>query len=230
MSEFFGASAFFGMTVSLLSYGFGTLLYRRFKTALFNPLLLSIAATIIVLVIMKVSYADYYESAKYLSYLLTPATVCLAVPLYEETALLKKNFKAIIIGISAGVLSSLSAIFAMSLAFGLEHSQYVTLLPKSITTAIGMDVSQELGGQVTVTIAIIIITGVIGNMTAPFICRIFKIEEPIARGVAIGTAAHAVGTAKAMEMGRIEGAVSSLSIAVSGLLTVVAASVFAQFI
>ena len=118
----------------------------------------------------------------------------------------------------------------MSLLFGLSHEEYVTLLPKSITTAIGMGVSEELGGYVTLTVAVIIITGVLGNIFAPLICRVFRIREPIAKGIAIGTSSHAVGTAKAMEMGEVEGAMSSLSIAISGLLTVVGASVFAQFL
>ena len=172
----------------------------------------------------------YYSGAQYLSYLLTPATVCLAVPLYEKLEVLKKNWRAILIGIVSGVLTTLLCILAMSLMFGLSHEEYVTLLPKSITTAIGMGVSEELGGYVTLTVAVIIITGVLGNIFAPLICRVFRIREPIAKGIAIGTSSHAVGTAKAMEMGEVEGAMSSLSIAISGLLTVVGASVFAQFL
>ena len=133
-------------------------------------------------------------------------------------------------GIISGVLTSLITILVLALFFGLTHEEYVTLLPKSITTAIGMGVSEELGGYVTITVAVIIITGVIGNILAEFICKIFRIEEPIAKGIAIGSAAHAIGTAKAMEIGEVEGAMSSLSIAVAGILTVVGASVFAHFI
>ena len=177
-----------------------------------------------------IDYDVYYSGAQYLSYLLTPATVCLAVPLYEKLEVLKKNWRAILIGIVSGVLTTLLCILAMSLMFGLSHEEYVTLLPKSITTAIGMGVSEELGGYVTLTVAVIIITGVLGNIFAPLICRVFRIREPIAKGIAIGTSSHAVGTAKAMEMGEVEGAMSSLSIAISGLLTVVGASVFAQFL
>ena len=133
-------------------------------------------------------------------------------------------------GIISGVLTSLITILVLAMFFGLTHEEYVTLLPKSITTAIGMGVSEELGGYVTITVAVIIITGVIGNILAEFICKIFRIEEPIAKGIAIGSAAHAIGTAKAMEIGEVEGAMSSLSIAVAGILTVVGASVFAHFI
>ena len=113
--------------------------------------------------------------------------------------------------------------------FHLNHEEYVTLLPKSITTAIGMGVSEELGGIVTITVAVIIITGVLGNMIAEVVCRVFHIEEPVAKGLALGTSAHAIGTARAMEMGEVEGAMSSLAIAVAGLLTVAAATVFAKF-
>lgn len=160
-------------------------------------------------------------------YLLTPATVCLAVPLYEQIHLLKKNLKAVVAGIFSGTLAGLCSILLMAKLFGFDHQEYVTMLPKSITTAIGMGVSEELGGIVTITVAVIIITGVLGNMLAEVVYKIAKIEEPIARGLGLGTSAHAIGTAKAMELGPVEGAMSSLAIAVAGLLTVVGASVFA---
>lgn len=230
MNNFIRESVFFGVMISILSYSFGTMLKEKFKLAIFNPLLISIIMTIIILVIGRISYKSYYEGAKYLSYLLTPATVCLAIPLYEQLELLRNNLKAILAGIISGVLTSLLSIFIMALIFKLDHTQYVTFLPKSITTAIGMGVSQELGGYVTLTVAVIIITGILGNIFAETICKIFKINNPIAKGIAIGTSSHAIGTSKAMEMGDTEGAMSSLSIAVSGLLTVIGASIFAQFL
>ena len=165
-----------------------------------------------------------------LSWFLTPATVCLAIPLYEQIELLKTHWKAVIAGILSGVLTSLVTVFVLSKIMSLSHKEYVTMLPKSITTAIGMGVSEELGGYVTITVAVIIVTGVLGNILADFICKIFRITEPIAKGLAIGSASHAIGTAKAMEMGEIEGAMSSLSIAVAGIITVVGASIFANFI
>ncbi|SHJ53041.1 TIGR00659 family protein [Hathewaya proteolytica DSM 3090] len=230
MNNFLTHSVFFGVMVSILSYSFGMFLKDKFKLAIFNPLLISIISTIAILLLGKIDYKSYYEGAKYLSYLLTPSTVCLAIPLYEQLELLKNNWKAIILGILSGVLTSLCSILAMALMFGLNHQQYVTLLPKSITTAIGMGVSEELGGYVTLTVAVIIITGILGNIFAEFLCKLFKINNPLAKGIAIGTSSHAIGTAKAMEMGETEGAMSSLSIAVSGLLTVLGASVFSQFI
>ena len=219
MNEFFANAAFAGVSVSLISYMIGVYLKKKLNVGLFNPLLISIAVTIIFLVLAHIDYDAYNEGARYLSWLLTPATVCL-----------KSNVRAVMCGIISGVLTSLITILVLALFFGLTHEEYVTLLPKSITTAIGMGVSEELGGYVTITVAVIIITGVIGNILAEFICKIFRIEEPIAKGIAIGSAAHAIGTAKAMEIGEVEGAMSSLSIAVAGILTVVGASVFAHFI
>ena len=229
MNEMFENAVFFGVTISLCAYGLGLVLQKKFKMAVFNPLLISIVITMLVLKFGNISYEKYNEGAKYLSYFLTPATVCLAVPLYEKIELLKSNWKAIIAGIVSGVITSLGSILAMAAFFKLDHKEYVTFLPKSITTAIGMGVAEELGGYVTLTVAVIIVTGIFGNVFASAICKIFKITDPIAVGIAIGTASHAVGTARAMEIGETEGAMSSLSIAVAGLITVVGASIFANF-
>ncbi|HJI32281.1 MAG TPA: LrgB family protein [Lachnospiraceae bacterium] len=229
MSEFTETSMFAGVTVSLLAYIIGALLKKKFKLAIFNPLLISIVLTIIMLVIADIDYDVYAQGADYLSWFLTPATVCLAIPLYEQWELLKHNVKAVMLGITAGVLASLTTVLVLSLIMHLSHEEYVTLLPKSITTAIGMGVSEELGGYVTITVAVIIVTGVIGNIFGELICKIFRITEPISKGIAFGSASHAIGTAKAMELGDVEGAMSSLSIAVSGILTVVGASIFAHF-
>ena len=212
---------FAGVTLSLLAYLAGLLLKKKFKLGIFNPLLISIILTIIVLVCAHIDYDTYNKGAVYLSWFLTPATVCLAIPLYEQWQLLKRNVKAVMLGITAGVLTSLTTVFVLSKLMGLTHQEYVTMLPKSITTAIGMGVSEELGGVVTITVAVIVITGVLGNVISDLVCKLFRLEEPVAKGLALGTAAHAIGTAKAMELGEIEGAMSSLSIAVAGLLTVV---------
>lgn len=229
MKEILCNSAYFGVTVSLIGYGAGIMLKKKFKYAFLNPLLISIIFVIGVVLLCGVDYESYENSAQYLSYLLTPATVCLAVPLYQQMALLKKNLAAVACGILAGVLASLGSVLLLAFLFGLEHDVYVTLLPKSITTAIGMGVSEELGGLVTITVAVIIVTGVIGNVIGEAVCKLFRIYEPIAKGLALGTSSHAIGTAKALEMGEVEGAMSSLAIAVAGLLTVIGASVFAGF-
>lgn len=227
MKEFLCNSMYFGVAVSIIGYAIGTYLRKKLKWGCLNPLLISIIFVILMLQLLGVDYDSYNESAKYLSYLLTPATVCLAIPLYQQLELLKKNLLAVILGIISGVFSSLGSVLGLAWIFGLSHEYYVTLLPKSITTAIGMGVSEELGGITTITVAIIIVTGVLGNIIGEVVCRLFRIREPIAVGLALGTSAHAIGTAKALELGEIEGAMSSLSIAVAGLLTVVGASVFA---
>lgn len=229
MNEFFRESLFAGVVLSLIAYEIGVFVKKKLKIAVFNPILIAIAISVVVLVVGKIDYKVYYESAKYLSWFLTPATVCLAIPLYEQWNLLKKNAKAVVAGLLCGTITSLTTVLALSAICHLSHEEYVTLLPKSITTAIGMGVSEELGGYTTITVAVIVITGVLGNMFGDLICKIFKIKEPISKGLAIGAASHAVGTARAMELGEIEGAMSSLAIAVSGVLTVVFASVFATF-
>ncbi len=230
MNHFFEESMFAGVALSLLAYALGVVLKKKFKLGIFNPLLISIAVTILIIVFGKVDYEVYHEGAKYLSYLLTPATVCLAIPLYEQWELLKKNVKAVIAGLVTGTITSLTTVFVLALICRLSHEEYVTLLPKSITTAIGMGVSEELGGYVAITVAVIIITGVLGNMLGETICKVFRITEPISKGLAMGASSHAIGTAKAMEMGEIEGAMSSLAIAVSGILTVLLSSIYACLI
>ena len=219
-------TVYWGVLISIGSYLLGKYLQKRFHIILFNPLLFSTVFTVIFLLVFKIDYNTYYEKADYLYYLLTPTTVCLAIPLYEQIKPLKANFSAIIIGISAGVLASLCSILIFSVMFHFSHEMYLTLLPKSITAAMGMSVSEELGGIPSLTVPIIIMTGITGNIIAEKVCKLLRIKEPIAKGIAIGSASHAMGTAKAMEMGEIEGAMSSLSIAVAGVLTVIGASIF----
>ena len=230
MNEFFQTSVFLGVFITLTAFGIGSFLKKRFKLAIFNPILIATAIVIIVLLVFKIDYNTYKAGANYISYLLTPATIALAVPLYEKLELLKKNFTAVILGILSGVLTSLCSVALLSFIFKLDNKEYVTFLPKSITTAIGIVVSEELGGYAAITVAVILITGVLGNMLAVTVCRVFKITEPIAKGIGIGSASHAIGTSKAMEIGEIEGAMSSLSIVISGILTVVLAPIFAQII
>ena len=230
MNDLFRDSLYAGVTLSLAAYMLGVLLKKRFRLGIFNPLLISIAISIVVLLLGKIDYEVYNDSAKYLGYLLTPATVCLAIPLYEQWELLKKNYKAVLLGLLAGAVTSLTTVFVLSLVCGLAHEEYVTFLPKSVTTAIGMGISEELGGYVTITVAVIILTGVFGNVAGEMICRILRIKDPVSKGLAFGAASHAIGTSKAIELGDVEGAMSGLAIAVSGIITVVLAPVFARLI
>ena len=230
MNDFITESVFFGAAISLFSFWIGSLIKKKLKLGIFNPLLIAIILTIIFLKALNVDYETYNSGAKYISYLLTPATVALAVPLYEQLEVLKKDYKAILAGIGLGSVTAVACVFILSLAFGLDHANYASLLPKSITTAIGMSLSEEMGGYTSVTVAAIVITGVIGNVLAEPLCKLLHITEPVAKGVAIGTASHALGTSKAVELGEVEGAISGLSIVVCGLLTVVWCAVMSSWI
>ncbi len=225
MTEFLQNSAVWGVLLTVLGYGLGFLINKKTKQAWCNPLLLGILFVILVLSLAKIPYDDYKTSAAPLQYLLLPATVCLAVPLYENLSRLKGRFLAVMGGILAGVFTSIGSILLMAWLLSMSREQAATLIAKSVTTAIGIDVTQTLGGMVPLASAVIILTGITGNLTAVWVCKLFRITDPVARGVGIGTASHAIGTAKAFEIGELEGAVSSLSVAVAGILTAVLAPI-----
>ena len=229
MNEILENSLFFGGILTLCAYEVGVIIKKKWKWAIFNPLLIAIVLIVIVLKVGHIEYRVYQAGANYIDYLLTPATVALAVPLYQQVQTLKKNAGAIFTGIVAGSFAGMASVLGLSVAFGLTHEQYVTLLPKSITTAIGMGVSEELGGIVAITVAVIALTGIFGNIIADFVLCKAHITDPVAKGIAIGTSSHAMGTAKALEMGEKEGAMSGLSIAVAGVITVFGANLFALF-
>ena len=224
MSDMFLHSTFFGAFVTFLFYQLGTVLKKKTGLAIFNPILVAAVLIIVLLKVFSIDYEAYSSGAKYITYLLTPTTVCLAIPLYEQFELLKKHPAAIMAGIITSVVTTFLLVLAFSILFGLSHREFVTFLPKSITTAIGISLSEQLDGYVAITVVAIIITGIFGNISAEAVLKLFHVTEPIAKGVAIGSISHAVGTAKAMELGEIEGAMSSLSIAVAGVLTVILAA------
>ena len=189
MTDFCNNSVYFGVAISLVGYVIGVQLKKKFKLAVLNPLMISIIFVVGVVLLFKLDYPSYKKQAEILNYLLTPATIALAIPLYQQLSLLRKNLLAVICGIISGVFASMSSVLAMSVLFSLSHEDFVTLLPKSITTAIGMGVSEELGGIQTITVAVIIVTGVLGNVIGEGVCKLFRITEPISRGLALGTAA-----------------------------------------
>lgn len=225
MTEFFGNAAYFAVLACLGLYQAGAWLKKKTGLAFLNPLLVSIAGGVGVLLLLRVDSTSFARAAQPLSWLLTPATVCLAIPLYRQVRLVRKYALSLLAGIAAGVAASILSVLVIALIFEMDHAGYVTLLPKSITTAIGMVVSREQGGVENITVAVIVLTGVFGNLMASPLCRLFRLTDPVARGVAIGTSSHAIGTARAMEMDDVTGAVSGLSIAVSGVLTVAAAAI-----
>ena len=229
MNELFMESVYFGFVITIGAYLLGIWVKKKIPLAIMNPLLVAMVLVILFLLVFRIDYQVYQRGSQYVSYLLTPATVCLAIPLYKQLKLLKDNFAAVVGGIFSGVISSALSIFVLSKLFGLTHEYYVTLLPKSITTAIGMGVSEEAGGIVALTVVSIIITGILGNVIGETVFKMFKISSPIAKGLALGTSAHAIGTAKALELGEVEGAMGSLAIAVAGLMTVVVVPLAAGF-
>lgn len=228
MAEFLASSAVWGVALTIGGFALGTLINRKTGKAWCNPLLLGSLFVILLLSCLNVPYPEYKASASPLSYLLLPATVSLAIPLYEKWELLKSNLIAILVGILVGVLTSLGSITTLALLLKLDAVQAVTLLPKSVTTAIGMDIADTLGGIPSLAGAVIILTGITGNLTAQWLCRVLKITDPLARGIGIGTASHAIGTAKALELGEVEGAMSSLAVALAGVITAFLAPVFAN--
>lgn len=230
MRELFMDSVYFGLVITLGAYLLGVWLKKKIPLAVMNPLLTSVIMVIAFLLALRIDYKTYQAGGQYISFLLTPATVCLAIPLYKQLRLLKENFAAVAGGIFSGVVASAFSIFVLCKLFGLNHEYYVTLLPKSITTAIGMGVSEEAGGIVALTVVSIVITGILGNVIGETVFRMFRIQNPIAKGLALGTSAHAIGTSKALELGEVEGAMGSLSIAVAGLMTVVVVPLVARLI
>ena len=229
MLEFLNESTFFGLFISVGAYFVGWLLNKKFKKDFINPLIIAVISVIAFVLISGTDFEAYDRQASFLSYLLTPATICLAIPLYKQLGILKNNLAAVSVAVVSGAVAAMLSVLAVSLAFGVTHEIYVSLLPKSITTAIGMGVSEELGGVQEITVAVIVVTGVVGAMIGKPLCKLLRISHPVAVGLAFGVAAHAVGTSKALEIGEIEGAMSGLAIVITGMLTVILSPLFALF-
>ena len=221
MTNFLENISLFPMIMTLGYYQLGLWLRKKFNHPIVNPLLIAVVLTVASVLLTGFSNEVYQQGTANLTWLLTPATVCLAVPLHEQIMLLKKNLTAIALGVLAGTFTSLIVIFVMCLMFRLNDSITISLLPKSVTSAMSMALSEQNGGISTLTAAVTIVTGVQGALMGSALCKLFKITDPIAQGVAFGTASHVVGTSKATEMGQLQGAVSSLSLALSGIMTAI---------
>lgn len=225
MNEFLVNSTYFGIVLSLLCYWGALKISEKVKSTLCNPLLVASVLIVAVLIIFKIDYETFDKGASYLTYFLTPATVCLAVPLYRQFQVLKSNMKAILLGITAGCVACMITIVGLAAVFSFDTSLTASILPKSITTAIAIGLSEEIGGISAVTVACVVITGIFGACTASTLFKIFKIQEPVAQGLATGASAHAIGTSRALELGEIQGAMSSLAIVVTGIMTVILAPI-----
>lgn len=210
----------FGITITILVFSLCLYLSKRFKLTLLNPILLSIIIIVVLLLLFKIDYSIYNNGGSIITFFLGPATVVLIVPLYNQLNLLKKNLFSILIGISVGCIAGIVSIIILSKLFNLDHTLLLSLIPKSTTTAIAIDISKEIGGNPALTVAFVSVTGIGGYVFGEKILSTFKITNSIAKGIAMGTTSHAVGTAKAIEFGEVEGAMSSLAIAVAGLITV----------
>ena len=209
----------FPLVLTLLTYQIGVAVKKKWNYQVLNPILISAVLVICILFLLGYPLEAYDEGCKNFSWLLTPATVCFAVPLYEQLRILRKHLPWIIAGIVAGVVSSLLCIYGLCRVLAMEDVLLYSLLPKSITTAMGIVVSAQLGGIPALTTAAIIITGILGACMGTGLCKILRIKHPIAQGVAFGTASHVMGTSRATEISELTGAVSSLALVIAGILT-----------
>lgn len=216
----------FGIILTIIAYEIGVTIRNKWRNPLLNPILIATILIIGILTITGISYETYKVGGDYISFFLGPVTVLLAVPLYRHIQALKKSWFPILAGITVGSITSVACVIACAKIFNLGKTLMISLTPKSITIPMGSVLSEQIGGIPSITIVSIVITGITGAVTAPLVCRFFRIKNPVAQGVAIGTASHALGTTKAMEMGEVQGAMSSLSIGVAGVITVFIAPIF----
>lgn len=224
------SSPLFGIAISVLTFQAGSTLYRRTGLVFLNPLVLSMLMIIVFLLSFNISFDDYNKGGQFISFFLGPATVILAVPLYKKINLLKENILPILAGITIGSATGIVSIIAMCRMFGLDKLVSISMIPKSITTPIGIELSNQLGGLPSITVAGIVFTGIAGVLMGPTICKLFRIDNKVAVGIAIGTSSHALGTTKAVELGETEGAMSGLAIGIAGLITVFLAPILAKIL
>lgn len=221
MVEYLLSLSLLPMALTIGAFMLGAWVQKKTKCVAFNPIIVAVILIVGFMLITRYPVASYQAGTKPISWFITPATVCLALPLYEQLKTLKKNLPAILTGVLAGTVTSLLVVFGMCLMFRTDRSITVSLLPKSITTAMGIVLSAQNGGIEALTATVIIVTGIIGNLTGSLLCKLFRITNPIAQGVAFGTASHVVGTSKANELSPLTGAVSSLSLATAGIFTAI---------
>lgn len=220
MSELW-SSPYFGIALSILAFWAGEKLQKKLKSPLCNPLLFAILIIVLILLVFDIPYDSYNKGGAVINMFLAPATACLAVSIYTKIRILKENAFPILVGCTVGSLTSMGSVYLLCQLFGLDQAMTASLLPKSITTPIAVEVCQTHGGIVPVTVIAVIFTGILGSILAPFLIRLFRVKNPITAGLAIGACSHAVGTSKALELGETEGAMSGLAIGVCGIITVI---------
>lgn len=213
------ASPFFGVTLTVAAYWIGMSVQKRVNKAYCNGMLIAVALVILTLTAFHIPYEDYYEGGGLINLFLGPATACLAVSVYTKLDLLKKYWLPVAAGCAAGAITSVGCVYGLSRLFGLTREITVSLLPKSVTMPIAVAVTEGNGGLVSVAVAAVVFTGMLGNLTAPLLIRLFRVENPLAAGLGIGACSHAMGTARALELGETEGAMSGLAIGLCGLIT-----------
>ena len=217
------AFPYFGILLTVVAYWVGTKIQKKTGLVLCNNMLLAVIFVIAVLKIFNIPYEAYYVGGTMINMLLGPATACMAVNIYTRWDMLKKNWLPILVGCTVGVVTSLGSILIMCRLFGLDNSMTISLLPKSVTTPIATAVSTAQGGVVSITVAAVIVTGILGNLVAPILVKVFRTKDPVAAGLGIGACSHAIGTARALEMGETQGAMGSLAIGLCGIITAILA-------
>lgn len=215
------ASPYFGIIISIFAFELGIVINKKLKTPIANPLLIAILLIIAVLQVCRIPIENYNMGGEIITMFLAPATAALGISIYSQLEILKKNWLPIVIGTAVGAAVSMLSVFILCKLFKLDETLTASLLPKSVTTPIAIEVSFQLGGLIPVTVAAVIITGIAGAILAPVMIKVFRIKEPIAAGVAIGACSHAMGTTKALELGQIQGAMSGISIGITGVMTVI---------
>ncbi|SCI62486.1 Inner membrane protein yohK [uncultured Flavonifractor sp.] len=220
MAELF-ASPFFGISLSVIAFWVGVRIQKKTKLVLCNPLLIAIVLVSAVLLVCRIPYESYNQGGAIINMFLAPATACLAVSIYTQINLLKENWLPILVGCTAGSITSMGSIYLMCRLFRLDEAVSASLIPKSVTTPIAVSISENLGGIQAITVVAVIITGILGSILAPVLIKLFRVKDPVAAGLAIGACSHAVGTSKALELGETEGAMSGLAIGICGILTVI---------
>ncbi len=215
------SSPLFGIALSIAAFKVGLWVNQKIRNPIANPLIIAMTIVVATLTIFKIPYDYFEQGASFIVMFLAPVTAVLALTVYRQRSILRSAFLPIVIGTFAGSLAAMGSVLFLSRILGLNDAVVASLIPKSVTTPVAIALAEQLGGLPALTIASTVITGLSGNLLAPAMIKVFAVKDPIAQGVGIGCCSHALGTTKAMEIGDVQGAMSSISISLSALWTVV---------